>query len=351
MIDGFNEWYIDVSIETSTEKLQNRLKGIKACYDALNKQNVCDLVRMYYGLAVSNEFKATFAKYFSEIDPNFSERFEHELHLLAGATLVYVCENDGTLDSLVELLVLVNSKYREPTSTDSIQKRIIEQFYKDSLNLRNATNASEEIDTKALMSTIDSIGKEGFSDSNAQSFAPAFSQFLDATQKKLGEFEKKTRVFREDSQILWWMTSHRSNTLDKPLKEVEKSAACIVIGQEAASFIDVFPGPTAMKSVLKNMIILCKGKEQLLRIQSVVEKTNDTILSSLQDVDTVFDSLVPIHNAFAYQANTSTEEQWYPKFVAEVMCGNDFPEMSSSDFSWQMYLECVAMRCYSSIDN
>lgn len=341
MINGFNEWYNDVDVSATKEKLTDRFKGIEIFCEEIDEDDICNLVKLYYGFICDDEFLQDFATCFNSIDSTFSARYNEEMKLLAGATLAYIAESERELGYFTELLILTNSFYHLPTSSPQIQSHIIKQFDNSRIQLRKI----EKIEDNSLNKLTKLKEKIENEEDNWQ---VELLDLLISNRKENNKLLNMLQIYKEDSQILWWMNAQWSNTLNCSLKDIKKEQVCIILGFEAAEMVEKYPGPYAMEPVLKNMIKLCKGSLSEIDINKVLSATDDNWKKEIakRSAKVPFIDLLPIHSAISRANNTTTKEQWYPKYEQEVLLNNQFNNCLHDEYAFRMYLESLAIKLY-----
>lgn len=356
MLKGFNEWYLDVDLRPTAEQLEARMRGIEAFVRNGSGESVCELARLYFGIPADGDVVEEFAEYFSDVDPSFSARNREELALLAGATLVYLAEEDTAFGSLAELLCAVLATYRRPASSERILQRLQQQLKLDSIALRAANMSLTDAEDAPIDGAIDrlsaELGEEAeWSSEIAERLITILKNLSQAEEDTILELRNELSVMREDSQILWWMTGQWSNYHQTSLKQLDKGAACLIIGVEAAEFVKNFPGPSGMKAVLYHVIGNCKGKSAALPLTDVIRVADNEWKQELSDHldENRLLQLLPIHTAIVRSQNTTSDEQWYPKFCEDVLCGEAWQSASPQEYAWRTYLEELTLLCFDSL--
>lgn len=350
---GFNEWYLDVDLKPTVEQLEARTQGIEAFARNGSKECVCELARLYFGMPTNEDTIGEFVEYFSDKDPSFSTRDQEELTLLAGAALLHLAEERSEFGCLAELLCAVLAGYRRPASSERILARLLHKLDQDSLALRAANNAgtgSVSID-EAIDELASDLGdKATWSPESTGKLIAILRNIQQKTEVTLQELRNELSIKREDSQILWWMMAQWSNFYQVPLKELGKDAACLTVGVEAAAFVEKYPGPHAMKAVLYHAIGNCKGKSAALPLTDVIRATGDKWMDSQRERldENRLLQLLPIHMAIVRSHNTTSDEQWYPKFCEDVLRGENWEPVAPKEYAWRTYLEELTIKCYES---
>lgn len=350
MIKGFNEWYIDVNIAPTADQLNSRWKGIETFLKDATKNDVCNLVSMYYGLSVEDKVTELFAKQFSDIDPSFSARNAKELSLLSGAALAKLVTTTGPLASLAELLVVINNPYHNVVTTPQIASFILQQFEKDRYELRELELCNFDLqDDDTLMNFKKSVLQSGWSDDLRNKLIDILISIQQKNEKQQNELLASLSIFMEDSQILWWMTSQWSNILDKPLNSLDRSGNCLVLGFEAANFVHNYPGPYAMEGVINKVVSACNGSDISLPLPNVLKDTNpewkNECINNTRKITSII-NLTPLHAAINSEKNTTSDTEWYPKFKREILLEKEFLPIPPKEYAYRMYLEELALKCY-----
>ena len=123
----------------------------------------------------------------------------------------------------------------------------------------------------------------------------------------------------------------------------------MIIGKEVSSFVEKFPGPSAIKGVV-NLILgkCCKGREakkdlvEILKNMDLSQK--NLCVEEIKNVE--FLHLLPIHSAIVYENNTENAEQWYHKYEIETLLNQEFVSMTYVDYAMSMYYEELAIKNY-----
>ena len=344
MIKGFNEFYIEAGIPVTKEQKEQRENGVENFCKELNCNDISELIRIYHGFNCDKEFYDNFIRFFSEIDPNFSAKNVEEIKLLAGVTLVNIAETQFDLGYKTELLALIMSFYLSD-SLSLIDTRILKQFDKDRLDLR----APQKIKSN-FEELIKTLGEKSPEDETWQ------TDLFDLLQEEHNyniKLLQTLQVYKEDSQILWWMNSKWCNTLDCDLKTLTKKQACLIIGSEAAELVENYPGPFSIKAVLKTLISSSKENNSKMGICEVLSNTDSRYKENIvsQFANSAIIDLVPLHAAVCRESNTTSVEQWYPKYTQEILRGNKFSNCTPDEYSYRMFLESLVLKLYNNLSD
>lgn len=355
MNSSFNEWYIDVCLSPQEGQIERRIASVEEYAEDISVDEIVDLVKLYYGLPVEDEAKNKVVSKFSKNDSSFSARYLEELALLSGAVLVEIAENNSNYDSLAEQLSLTTKFCREPASSEAIIKAIQEQFDEDRIALRESDLPKANLTTNTAVSKFkDHIEKNKWDSAAPSELMTVLNKFqndIASLQKSLTSLKETQSVYREDSQLLWWMTSEWSNTLGCRVKTIDKAEGCLMVGYEAASFIANDPGPYAIEGVLNKMIGACKGKNEKIPFPELIMKTNQSFKEKIVQEMKQSPLLghLPLCNAIICSNNTEKIEEWYPKFKRDYVTLKTDICLLPCEYAWQMYLECLAQRCYTKL--
>lgn len=364
---NLHEWYLDVEIVLRDGQLEKRLLGIKKCVETLEKEESSDnviawivaLVELYYGIPSSEETKNAFADFFSAEDSSFSVRHAQELALLAGATLAALSE-DSVYFELAELLSLAVSFSRTPASTPGILEQIHAQFDADRIELREK---AEKVSIKPLptkqIAELEEINAEGDTDASEQiaeiiRILKVLQTSYTDLKKQMQEFSSATSIYKEDSQLLWWILSEWSETLHCSLHAVNVKTACLILGWEYAGIVENFPGPYAMEGVVQKQLRTCvdgTGEVASFTLSEIIANAapelRADVIKACQNASLA--GMLPLCSALVRSDNTESENEWYPKYCREFLGGTDVTSRASWEYAWQMYLERLVLRCCSEL--
>lgn len=356
MIKSFNEWYIDVNIAPKDDQIEKRLECIVDYAQNINRNDICNLVNIYYGLPISDEYLECFASVFIDKDPTFSRRYKNELSLLAGATLLEISAKNSNYSSLAELLVLTTSFYREPASTHRALDEITKQFNNDRIHIRERSFLNDQIsfDHKKFENLLTPINKTPWDGTVAKNLIAVLTSYLTCLSTltdHLNNIQKEQNVYKEDSQLLWWMLSDWSTTLNQPLKEIDIIRGCLLVAYEAACFVSNYPGPYSMEGIIRRVLNACKGKTQNAAFTDIITQIDPQIKKIIKTKATPFPvkEQLPIIYAISCADNTTDPNEWYPKFCRLASVKEHVEKALLEKYSWQMYLECLALSCFNTL--
>ena len=349
----FNDWYVDVCLSPQEGQIEKRIKCVEEFAASIKIEDILSLAKLYYGMQVEEVQRDRIAAVFSKIDATFSARYSEELALLAGCVLLEIAENNSDYDSLAEQLVLSIYFCGEPIETPEIKQAIQEQYDKDRIHLRESSVKKEEFVKENTVGELEEHIEENGWDDDADSKLLTVLQGLDAKVKHLQEGLTKLKetqsIYREDSQLLWWMLSKWSNVLNCELETIGKAEGCLMIGYETASLISNDPGPYSIEGVLKQMVDACLGEDSPVAIADLIMNTNqqfkDRIVAEMKNSPLI--EYLPLCNAIIRADNTEEIAEWYPKFKRECIKRDADINLRPSQYALQMYMECMAQHCYT----
>ncbi len=364
---NLHEWYLDVEIILQDGQLEKRHMGIKKCVEAIGKEKSSDnviiwivaLVKLYYGIPTDEETKNAFADFFSAEDSSFSVRHARELALLAGATLADLAEDSSYFD-FAELLTLAVSFGRTPALAPGILEHIRAQFDADRIGLREKEGniLIKPFPTKQI-TELEKMNTEGSTDASEQIteiigilkiFQTSYSDF----KKQVQQFNSTMSIYKEESQLLWWLLSEWSEMLHSSLHSVKVETACLVLGWECAGMVENFPGPYAMEGVVQKQLKNCMdvtGEIAPYMLSKIVANAapglRAEVIKACQDASLA--GMLPLCSALVRSDNTESEDEWYPKYCREFLGGSDVTPRAAWEYAWQIYLERLVLRCYSEL--
>lgn len=352
MNKNFHEWYLEVCPKPEEGQEEKRIKCIEEFAKNADIENIRFLLRLYYKMPVDPESLDRFAVLFSQKDPSFSKKSKEELVLLAGVTLLEIVENSSMYD-IVELLMLSSSFGFEQVSFPAVLDSVKCVFDEDRRNLRERLDGQNTlaISVEGLAELKEYIGENNWDEDAPIRLLQVLDSFQDnlhTIAKRIMEQEGKHSIYKEDSQLLWWMLSEWSNILSCQLKTLGKGEGSLVIGYEAAQFVTNYPGPYAMEGIFTKMVSICKGNQQkkipfqdcVMQIPSVLR---EKIIESAKNSPVM--EFLPLCNGIISSLNAESADEWYPKFRREFL-KTESESFSPFQYAWQMYIEALTLCCH-----
>lgn len=348
---NFREWYLEVCPNPSEGQTEKRIACMENFAKTATVEDIKFLLKLYYKLSVDPEHLDNFVELFSQEDPSFSKKNEEELTLLAGAALLEIVENSEVHD-IGELLVISSSFAHEQAPFSEILDAVKYEFDGDRLFLRE----NQDKPTRIVLSGVGlSELKEHIEKNEWDENAPTkllqilngFQSVLQSVESRITNQEEQQSIYKEDSQLLWWMLSEWSYSLECPLKKLGKVEGSIVIGCEAAQFVANYPGPYAMEGILEKLVSSCKGAQKKASFSDCVMQVPATVRHEILKIarNSPILEFLPLCNGIVCSHNAEKAEEWYPKFRREFLeIEND--SFTPYQYAWQMYLEVLALRCY-----
>lgn len=359
MNKNFPEWYRVACVEPREEQLKARWQGIEAyCGNEISSCDVLKLIRSFCKRSIDVEFRKHFIDSFYEKDNAFPQKSNLELSVLAGATLVYIINNYDGLDKLALLGLLSASFNKRKVAVPDILGVVQTEFDKRRVAIRNVAKKSTAIKSnipqnKKLLDIVDAA-KNDVNSWNAQTFSEALSVYLTNLNKLLVEAKKsihqnvlEQKIYKEDSQVLWWMTGEWSRDTQRPFKKFKVPEACIVIGKELADIVEILPGPYASKAVLYKVLSIFSDDE-------IKEVTLSTAINQLdkdwrEKVVNKYSTgktkeITPLLTAVSESLKVGKASEW--KSAYELLTDFDASHIKvpALELAYQMYLECLVVK-------
>lgn len=359
MNTNFPEWYRVACVDPRDEQLKARWQGVEAyCKNELSSCDVLDLIRLFCRRSIDVEFRQNFVNHFYEKDSAFPKKNDLELSVLAGVTLVYIINNYDGLDNLA-LLGLVSASFnKRKIAVPDILGEVKAEFDKRRVAIRNVAQKSTAIKSNIPQSKklldIFKATKGDVNAWNAQEFSGAFSVYLTNLNKLLIEATEfihqnvlEQKIYKEDSQVLWWMIGEWSRDLQKPFKQFKVPEACIVIGKELADIVEILPGPYASKAVLyKVLSVFCEDEIKEVTLSTAINQLDkdwrQQVVSKYSTEKTK--EITPILTAVTESLKVEKATEWKPAYQKLTNFDASHIKMSALELAYQMYLECLVVK-------
>lgn len=361
MNKNFSEWYRIAKIEPTSEQLNNRWNGIIHFTDEqLQIDDIFELVRMFYGRTTQENFRDRYAECFVKFDSAFDRNNELELSVLAGTTLIEIIENYDY--SILAMLATISFSFLKVSPVvPSILIKIKQKFVKETSSTREDI-LNEDVVSYSHQKSNELL--EILQESQANWTADiqlSLIEYITENNKKLDSLYKKEKqnrqiisIYSEDSQILWWMTGEWSNDLDKSFHEIRQVDATLYIGKELADKIKNLPGPYSAKAVIHKMLDCCNKRNrcQTINLKDVVESLEVTWKEEFLKKYAIngIKEITPIMLAISKSITVDKGVDWNPQFEKIALCSSEDIIKPAEEMAFQMYLECLTIKCYTNIE-
>ena len=253
---SFGGWYRAADLEPQDSLLRLRWQGIENRVNSLDCMSILDLARLFYRRpAKQPDFEKQFRLGFHQIDTAFQMAGnELELAILAGATLARAIETGKQNMAVIAAFALICPGFCGQCKTAVVPDIICQaRHYLEgvSTGLR-VTRTVQQVDAGTVRLDAESLKPMADAVTNNQP-AEVASQLL-ATFQNLGGvvqsalsrisvLEEQHSIYREESDVLWWLTGGYTRDLSVPAADIPTPAACLVAGKELADLTRVLPGP------------------------------------------------------------------------------------------------------------
>ncbi|MBX9681624.1 MAG: hypothetical protein K2X38_22945 [Gemmataceae bacterium] len=176
-----------------------------------------------------------------------------------------------------------------------------------------------------------------------ESLVQALVSTTETASDAIAELERQSRLRREETDILWWMTTGVSRDLGVPFEDLKTLAATVVAGKELASLVSP-PGVLPAYSLLQGMIPPATGKAAgkpiglIAAVNATDRAWRESVIKAL-DIDSVAD-LSPALTAIKQSLTTDKPDGWTAAYKKAAGFKAD-PLMAPADLALQVHRECI----------
>lgn len=346
----FGDWYREADIQPEHETLTKRWSAIEVVAEDIDDSQIVDLGRLFHGLTESCATRDALHEAIFEADNAFSTKNTVEVRLLAGVCLIHVAEQHHDQTGQMAAYALVCPTllgHRSKMFVPSIPKRANELLDEASGILRKQASSK----TAAISKLDDELAKIEAAETANQNFQQGGPPVREALQKlrsaiatvslRVTQLQKTQGLYREDSDILWWMTGRYSRDLNQPLKEIGLPGAAIVVGKEFADLIEKQPGPIAAKAVLNRCLEDLGGNpSEAVTLTTAVNKAPSEWKSKWFAADGNRDllSLCPLTAAIRHSVDINGSWGSASQSLTGVAANT---KLNGTELAYQMYRECM----------
>lgn len=359
----FGQWYSTANIDPDDELLKKRWEGIEAFSKTLAPSSLLELARLFHAKPPGDrDFEKAFRIPFFESDKAFKmQDNDIELAVLAGATLARVLSGKNRDHGVVAAFAIVcpslQGKTKSATVPD-VQNRARDYLASRSASLRtSAAKSRERISVPQIDELLNTIS-EGLAANTLPTINEPLTKCLQrlgtATQKvikSVNKIQHDQLLYREESDMLWWVQGQHSRDLEVPIEQIDLAAASLVAGKELADITKVLPGPFSTQAFL-HQILLREGSD----IQSVVTLTSAINNSDREwrkewaqhfaESETI--DLCPILFAVKKSLETDNPKSWHAPFKNATKLSASL-KIEPVALAAQAYEECLFTRAFNNM--
>lgn len=349
MNENFGDWYREADIQPEHETLTKRWAGIENLAENIDGLGIVELGRLFHGLTANGATRDALKDAMYEADNAFSTKNTVEIKLLAGVCLVQISERQNDETARIAAYAAVCPTLlgrRSKVFVPSIPKRANELLDEASGMLRKHS-ASKSGSISKLDDAVAKI-EAAEAANNFQQGGPPVREALKTLRTgiatvsmRVTQLQKTQALYREDSDILWWMTGRYSRDLDQPLKEIGLPGAAILVGKELADLIENQPGPIAAKAVLNRCLEDVEGSPaEKVTLTKAVDKLPGDWKSKWFAADGNRDVLSLCPLTAAVRQSVTIDGSWGS--AAQSLTGvAASTKLSGTELAYQMYRECM----------
>jgi hypothetical protein len=176
-----------------------------------------------------------------------------------------------------------------------------------------------------------------------ESLFQALVSTTETASEAIAELERQSRLRREETDILWWMTSGVSRDLSVSFKDLKTLAASVIAGKELAFLVSP-PGVLPAYSLLQGMIPPATGRAAgktiglIAAVNATDREWRESVIKAL-DIERVTD-LSPALTAIKQSLTTDKPDGWTAAYKKAAGFKTD-PLLAPADLALQVHRECL----------
>ncbi len=361
----FGDWYREAAIEPSTDQLESRWKGVEAFTKSRKdrSQKLIELIRVFYELPPTDEeFAERFRSAFQSIDQTFPMRGnDFEVRVLAGSSLANMIakgSNEQRDFAALACLCSWSQGLRDNLPIDDLPKIAEEHLFQVAAG-RYSTEEPPSIKGSApdvednvaafqnaiQQNEIPQIA-EPISNSLTQMSSSA-AAFMSSAEAAFEWLASNLKLQQEETNILWWLYSETSNSLNQPFSGFQAAFASLIAGDELADLVAIIPGPLASRAIIHRALsnvneeIPEKASIQEAVAQAPLEWIKSIAKRSIRDLE----DILPVHSAIRAAAESDgakgSIKALQKRIKAKVNTG-----IPTESLGLQMYYERLFLKAF-----
>jgi hypothetical protein len=166
----------------------------------------------------------------------------------------------------------------------------------------------------------------------------------ESASEAIAELDRQSRLRREETDILWWITTGVSRDLGVSFEDLKTLAASVVAGKELADLVSP-PGVLPARTLLQGLIPLRTGKGVankpiglITAVNAIDRKWRQSVADGL-DIEGITD-LSPALTAIKQSLTTDEADGWTSAYKKAMGFKVD-PQFQPADLSLQVHRECL----------
>lgn len=351
----FSTWYREVNPEPESELLERRWQGIEQLVDKADRPACFELAKLAFRMSdIDAEYQKQFSSTFQEIDKAFrSVNNDVEFAILAASTLVQLLEAESVLgaNAAIGLSCLSFCGIRKNEVFPWVTEYAEASLKHQSAKLRDSRdNELPKIPSFKPFGKLDLGEKHAENDwpgaledvmANINTTVQNLNKASRALASALIRFRETQSLHEEESDILWWLFSGQSHSLETAFCNVEQRTAAIVAGSELAQLTKVSPGPLQLAAFVEAMIAKSPINSPKSQFKTIVGKIDkDWRESCSAEIRPSIKAFFPIHVAI----QKSCESQSWSEAFKSIVGVPATTVISPVDLGIQMYRECLLLK-------
>jgi len=347
MTSDFARWYAQEFMDEG-ETRAARWKSVVALTQDAGPATIEVLVRLAFDAKDPKGFKSeklasAHAAIVKSIGQDFDDaRNGRELQVLAAASLVRLFENDP--DAALAVTTASFGGLRKPELPMDVASLAARALVSLTANRHKRFEAADvEIEDVGIDFESEKENPEGETPTPAQDLdtlcgatEAVFSALVERQNAITAEIVRRMELGEEELQMLWWLISAHSQTLDLSFSKINSAAAPLILGYELGEMTAVSPGPASIGAIVGKAGIGTKK----IGIKDSVNAVNLDWARSAISFDSISPTTTPIHFALEKRVEVGDVEAWQAVWTAQTGIGADaaLPPAQLAELFYREYL-------------
>lgn len=349
MLTYLPKWYEVVAVK-SPDGIEKRAEAIEARVANVEEEEALKAAAVFLDLGLKeNEYLSELGAVIQEKDPQFIiENGDIELKILMAAMLKELIKDkqNGLSDVVSYALAAGSFLGKRKLLIPDLLARCEKYLFDTSVAVRKKIDYDHEGLVKKLSAVSTVADQNGALNTLKAPLEACFKEIVTGFRK----MARNQQLLKEESDILWWLYSHKSALQDIKPDKLMKGASGVVVAKELADFSEIAPGPYAhAEAFLSRMLSFEEAATAVFGIEDAVLAIPKAWREqTLKDID--FEekqnlwAFCPVLFSLAASIKFGDKKGWLPEVETKFNFSLSEQRLTATQIAMQAFRECMLFK-------